>query len=116
MEFGLLRPSVRPCRSRRTVSKSSGARIPLRNRAATVFASERTTFIVDRGGGRRARTIRFGGSLSIGDHPTFNPERCLLRLIASVQNQTFQDWEMLVVENGSTDGSLGLRYELAEKD
>ena len=36
---------------------------------------------------------------------TFNQERWLKEAIESVLSQTFQDWELLVVDNGSTDES-----------
>ncbi|QDS88344.1 GalNAc(5)-diNAcBac-PP-undecaprenol beta-1,3-glucosyltransferase [Rosistilla ulvae] len=48
--------------------------------------------------------------------PTFNRERWLPRSIASVQNQTFQDWELLVVDDGSTDQSMALLESFAAED
>ena len=38
--------------------------------------------------------------------PTYNRERWLPEAIASVQSQTFADWELLIVDDGSTDGSV----------
>lgn len=37
---------------------------------------------------------------------TYNRERFLRRAIESVQNQTWTDWEFLIVDDGSTDGSM----------
>ncbi len=36
--------------------------------------------------------------------PVYNRRYIIQRAIASVQNQTLQDWELLVVDDGSTDG------------
>ena len=38
--------------------------------------------------------------------PNFNRDYCLGRAIRSVVNQTFSDWNLIVVDNNSTDGSL----------
>ena len=35
--------------------------------------------------------------------PTFNSEKFISDTITSVQNQTYQNWEMLLVDDGSTD-------------
>lgn len=35
--------------------------------------------------------------------PTYNRAYCLERAVRSVQRQTFQDWELLIVDDGSTD-------------
>ncbi|HTP39507.1 MAG TPA: glycosyltransferase family 2 protein [Steroidobacteraceae bacterium] len=40
--------------------------------------------------------------------PTYNRRRTLLRAVHSVIAQTFQDWELIVVDDGSTDGSADL--------
>jgi glycosyltransferase involved in cell wall biosynthesis len=45
--------------------------------------------------------------------PVFNTARYLRDAIASVQGQTFADIELLVVDDGSTDGSSALLDEIA---
>jgi glycosyltransferase involved in cell wall biosynthesis len=37
--------------------------------------------------------------------PAFNRERYLAESIESVLNQTFSDWELIVVDDGSSDSS-----------
>jgi glycosyltransferase involved in cell wall biosynthesis len=40
--------------------------------------------------------------------PTYNRIDTIGRAIASVRDQTFQDWELIVVDDGSTDGTCDL--------
>lgn len=40
--------------------------------------------------------------------PTFNRERYLQRSINSVLKQSFADWELLIVDDGSSDGSFNV--------
>jgi glycosyltransferase involved in cell wall biosynthesis len=48
--------------------------------------------------------------------PFYNAERFLDETIQSVLHQTWQDWELLLVDDGSTDGSTAIarRYAAAE--
>ena len=39
--------------------------------------------------------------------PVFNAGEYLFPAVLSVIAQTFQDWEMLIIDDGSTDNSLG---------
>lgn len=48
--------------------------------------------------------------------PVFNVERWLARAVASLQAQTFTDFELFLVDDGSTDGSGALCDELAQQD
>lgn len=40
--------------------------------------------------------------------PAFNSERCISRAIESVLSQTFSDYEIIVVDDGSTDGTADI--------
>ena len=48
--------------------------------------------------------------------PTFNREDMLQTTIKSVQAQTFTDWEMIIVDDGSTDNTEQIVKELFLKD
>lgn len=47
---------------------------------------------------------------------TYNREPYLATAIASVLNQTWQDFELLIWDDGSTDGSLALAQSYAKRD
>lgn len=48
--------------------------------------------------------------------PAYNAERYLDRAIASMRRQTFEDFEFLIVDDGSTDGTLGIIEAHARQD
>ena len=48
--------------------------------------------------------------------PTYNHEKYILECIDSVLNQTFSNWEMIIVNDGSTDTTLELITEKAKSD
>ncbi|HLZ86101.1 MAG TPA: glycosyltransferase family 2 protein, partial [Puia sp.] len=48
--------------------------------------------------------------------PTFGAEKTLQESLDSVLRQDFRDWELLIMDGGSTDGTLGLARGAAGKD
>ena len=48
--------------------------------------------------------------------PCHNGEKYLRHALDSVLAQTFQDWELLIVDDGSTDGSTAIAEEYCAKD
>jgi peptidoglycan/xylan/chitin deacetylase (PgdA/CDA1 family) len=48
--------------------------------------------------------------------PAFNAERTLIQALESVLAQTFSDWEAIVVDDGSTDGTAALAADFAARD
>jgi len=48
--------------------------------------------------------------------PVFNRERELLEAVQSLQQQAYGDWEALIVDDGSVDGSFQVARELARDD
>ena len=48
--------------------------------------------------------------------PTFNRAKELSRSINSVQNQTFQNWELLIVDDGSTDNTSDIITDFIKSD
>ena len=48
--------------------------------------------------------------------PAYNAEKYIGTAIASVVDQTIDDWELIVVDDCSTDGTYGIVVEMAKKD
>ena len=48
--------------------------------------------------------------------PVYNVERYLQQCIDSILTQTFTDFELLLIDDGSTDGCSAICDEYAEKD
>lgn len=48
--------------------------------------------------------------------PTYNAEKFIQATIESVLNQTYQNWEMILVDDGSTDQTVLIIEEFAQKD
>lgn len=48
--------------------------------------------------------------------PTFNSEKYISETIKSVQNQTYQNWEMLIVDDGSSDNTVEIVKNIAKED
>lgn len=48
--------------------------------------------------------------------PTYNAEKFIKETLQSVQNQTYQNWEMILVDDASTDETIKIISDFAEKD
>lgn len=48
--------------------------------------------------------------------PAYNCEKYILEAINSVIAQTYQNWELLVIDDGSTDNTLQIINEMGKKD
>ena len=48
--------------------------------------------------------------------PAFNCKHSLVQSVESVCNQTYQNWELLLIDDGSTDGTAELALDLADTD
>ncbi|MCE2983840.1 MAG: glycosyltransferase [Parachlamydia sp.] len=48
--------------------------------------------------------------------PAFNQEKFLSEALTSVINQSYSDLEIILVDDGSTDSTLSIAYQYAEKD
>lgn len=48
--------------------------------------------------------------------PIYNAEKSLEAAVSSIMSQTYSDWELLLVDDCSTDGSFRIENEFAESD
>ncbi|KQW96252.1 glycosyltransferase family 2 protein [Flavobacterium sp. Root420] len=48
--------------------------------------------------------------------PTYNAEKFITETLKSVQNQTYQNWEMILVDDASTDETVKIISDFAKKD
>src|SRR5262249_27634313 len=48
--------------------------------------------------------------------PAYNASEFLAETVASVQRQTHTDWEMIIVNDGSTDGTSALAHKIADQE
>lgn len=48
--------------------------------------------------------------------PVFNAEKYISEAIESIQNQSFRDFELLIINDGSTDGTLGILQQHKKTD
>ena len=48
--------------------------------------------------------------------PAYNSAAVLARAVTSVQNQSFADWELLIVDDASQDGTAKIAAQFAEKN
>lgn len=48
--------------------------------------------------------------------PVYNAERTVSHMIDSIMAQTFRDWELIAIDDGSTDGSGEILDKYAERD
>lgn len=47
--------------------------------------------------------------------PVYNVKNFIIETVESVRNQTYEDWELLLVEDGSTDGTIQILEEYLAK-
>ena len=47
--------------------------------------------------------------------PLYNHEKFVERAINSIVNQTYQNWELLIIDDGSTDGSRDIVHSFIDK-
>ena len=47
--------------------------------------------------------------------PVYNCKKYIGKCIKSIQKQTYSNWKLILVDDGSTDGSAGIVEEYVEK-
>lgn len=48
--------------------------------------------------------------------PTYNSAKFIAVTVQSVQNQTYQNWEMIIIDDGSSDDTVAVVSELSRKE
>ena len=48
--------------------------------------------------------------------PTYNAESTLENAVSSVIGQSFENWELIIADDASSDGTVRLARELASRD
>ena len=48
--------------------------------------------------------------------PAYNSEKFIAETIRSVQNQTYKNWEMIIIDDGSIDKTFSIASEMAKTD
>ncbi|MEO9513942.1 MAG: glycosyltransferase family 2 protein [Flavobacteriaceae bacterium] len=48
--------------------------------------------------------------------PAYNSEKFILETISSIQNQTYQNWELLITDDASSDNTVNIIKKIASKD
>lgn len=48
--------------------------------------------------------------------PVFNRKDLVYKMVESIIQQTYQKWELLLIDDGSTDGALEMCNEIASTD
>ena len=66
------------------------------------------------------KRFEYGHRIQIGDEviimPLYNGEAYVAEAITSVLSQTYPHWELLIVDDGSTDDSYGIAQRYAKED
>ena len=44
--------------------------------------------------------------------PVYNAEKCISDTVASIKSQSYSDWEIILVDDNSTDRSLDIMHAL----